>query len=604
MRRLARCCSTTLWIAVLATAMAASQARAQGGGENCALATVLLCGDVNQATNTIGHINDYDQASACTGFDSAGPDVVFRIDLASGATVDLTFDGPYDASVYLIRNCADPAGTCVSGSDTFPPGLPDAIFYTNPTAGVETLYLIIDGFSDIDFGPGVLTGTISCAGPPPVIGACCDRTTGGCNTTSNLACAATDGIFQGAGTVCSPTPCPPAESRCVVPGLSVTHDILGDYDPQLGSRQLDVERVQIAEPYASGLRQLVISLKVDSLATAPTGLPLNSLWTVYFSVAGDVWSRRFVQMTSCDPAELPGFAFGHTEPSPTGGDLNVSDVGVVSGTWSGDGTIRITIDPALVGNPLPGTNLTAVHGETTVFAPGAACTGFISTIDDSPQGTYAVKGNDYCTPFTVACPAPFGGSANDGVITKVFTITNPSTGQRRFQATVTDANGWLVGGTLNTSVDLLAGQTGNVEAYFEMPSDCAPSPTDAIQFVAKASDLPAPNNQKTCSTTANCTQSVGVGDEVRSLSFSLSSNPVRGEGMLRYALPDRRAVRIEVFGVNGQRVRTLVNRVDGPGSYSVPFRVHDSGSNLGAGVYLVRITAGSERRSLRVVALD
>src|SRR5687768_7684900 len=110
--RLSRCCLTVLCAAIAALTVTASAAYAQG--ETCATATVLACGNVNLPTNTVNAVNDYDQAAACTGFDSAGPDVVFKIVLASGAGLDLTFDGPYDASIYLITDCNDPAGSCVS----------------------------------------------------------------------------------------------------------------------------------------------------------------------------------------------------------------------------------------------------------------------------------------------------------------------------------------------------------------------------------------------------------------------------------------------------------------------------------------------------------
>lgn len=92
------------------------------------------------------------------------------------------------------------------------------------------------------------------------------------------------------------------------------------------------------------------------------------------------------------------------------------------------------------------------------------------------------------------------------------------------------------------------------------------------------------------------------------LSFALAlagSNPFRGTTSLRYSLPWQSTVRVEVYNTAGQRVRTLVNRSEGPGSYQVPFALEDRGGrSLPAGVYLVRITAGKETRSLRLVALN
>lgn len=81
------------------------------------------------------------------------------------------------------------------------------------------------------------------------------------------------------------------------------------------------------------------------------------------------------------------------------------------------------------------------------------------------------------------------------------------------------------------------------------------------------------------------------------------ANPFRGSTTLRYALPARSPVRIEVYNVAGQHVRTLVNRVEGPGTYDVQFSL-GAARRLPAGVYMVRIAAGDEARSFRVVALD
>jgi len=103
----------------------------------------------------------------------------------------------------------------------------------------------------------------------------------------------------------------------------------------------------------------------------------------------------------------------------------------------------------------------------------------------------------------------------------------------------------------------------------------------------------------------NC-QALAVGDAPQQLTFGLAgANPFRGSTSLRYSLPERLPVRIDVYSVTGQRVRTLVDREEGPGSYQVPFTMHDdaSGRTLPAGVYMVRIKAGKEQRSFHVIVL-
>ncbi|HEX2838276.1 MAG TPA: DNRLRE domain-containing protein [Phycisphaerales bacterium] len=53
--------------------------------------------------------------------------------------------------------------------------------------------------------------------PPATFGACC-LPDGTCSTTTSTACAGSGGTFQGAGTSCSPNPCPQPTGACCVAG--------------------------------------------------------------------------------------------------------------------------------------------------------------------------------------------------------------------------------------------------------------------------------------------------------------------------------------------------------------------------------------------------
>ncbi len=54
-------------------------------------------------------------------------------------------------------------------------------------------------------------------------------------------------------------------------------------------------------------------------------------------------------------------------------------------------------------------------------------------------------------------------------------------------------------------------------------------------------------------------------------------------------LANRGFITLKVYGVLGRLVRTLVNKVEQPGSYSVTF----SASGLASGVYFYRLDAGT-----------
>ena len=64
-------------------------------------------------------------------------------------------------------------------------------------------------------------------------------------------------------------------------------------------------------------------------------------------------------------------------------------------------------------------------------------------------------------------------------------------------------------------------------------------------------------------------------------------NPFNPTTTIRYQLPKSSFVRLSIFNILGQQVRTLVNQTEQPGYKSVSF----DGSNLPSGMYFYRITA-------------
>ena len=73
--------------------------------------------------------------------------------------------------------------------------------------------------------------------------------------------------------------------------------------------------------------------------------------------------------------------------------------------------------------------------------------------------------------------------------------------------------------------------------------------------------------------------------------FSLSQNypnPFNPNTLIEYSVAKTQKVELKVFDITGREVQTLVNSVQGPGSYNVMFNA----SNLSSGVYFYRINAG------------
>jgi hypothetical protein len=98
--------------------------------------------------------------------------------------------------------------------------------------------------------------------------------------------------------------------------------------------------------------------------------------------------------------------------------------------------------------------------------------------------------------------------------------------------------------------------------------------------------------------------SVGVTEQLPERPPALiqaAPNPFRSDVTLRFALPEPGAARIEIFDVAGRRVRDLI-RNGRAGEQQVDWDGRDeAGGSVAAGVYLVRLRAGTEDLSAKVL---
>lgn len=89
--------------------------------------------------------------------------------------------------------------------------------------------------------------------------------------------------------------------------------------------------------------------------------------------------------------------------------------------------------------------------------------------------------------------------------------------------------------------------------------------------------------------------------------FDLSQNypnPFNPVTTIKYSLPQRSYVTIEVFNVLGQKVRTLVDREESAGSYSITWDgTGSSGQTVSTGVYLYRFQAGEHVETKKMLLL-
>ena len=81
-------------------------------------------------------------------------------------------------------------------------------------------------------------------------------------------------------------------------------------------------------------------------------------------------------------------------------------------------------------------------------------------------------------------------------------------------------------------------------------------------------------------------------------------NPFNPSTEIRYSLPEKCRVRLEVYDISGRRMASLVDGVQASGFHPVVWNgVDDRGSSVASGVYFCRLTAGKETISKKMVML-
>ena len=82
-------------------------------------------------------------------------------------------------------------------------------------------------------------------------------------------------------------------------------------------------------------------------------------------------------------------------------------------------------------------------------------------------------------------------------------------------------------------------------------------------------------------------------------------NPIRQSGKIRFGLPERSRVRLQLFDVQGQRIRTLVDgRTLAEGFHEIPWDGRDDqGRAVASGIYHVLLRSASDQQKGRIVLI-
>jgi hypothetical protein len=87
--------------------------------------------------------------------------------------------------------------------------------------------------------------------------------------------------------------------------------------------------------------------------------------------------------------------------------------------------------------------------------------------------------------------------------------------------------------------------------------------------------------------------------------FDNYPNPFNPSTTMRYALPERAEVKLTIYNVLGQEIRTLVNEVQPAGIHSVRWNGRDNRNNpVSSGIYIYRLQAGEQVQSKKLILLE
>ena len=149
----------------------------------------------------------------------------------------------------------------------------------------------------------------------------------------------------------------------------------------------------------------------------PDSLPPNGFWRVIWN--GSQW---YVQATHCATGSGMRFTYGTFTTGSV--ELGLAD----GGSYSADGTIQIVVAKSKVGNPQPGSQLTAVNADARTIAgncPGSPAA--FAPVDGTGNGTYALSSCGTVDVPTSAPPRPYS---------LAFAGPNPSRGRTTLQYTL------------------------------------------------------------------------------------------------------------------------------------------------------------------------
>ncbi|TNF36092.1 MAG: hypothetical protein EP329_05550 [Deltaproteobacteria bacterium] len=120
-------------------------------GNRCENPLPITAVPAHRAGTTVGRTADYSvPAGACPGIEGAwgeaAGDTVYAFTPPAAGSYVVTLDADFDSLLYVVRDCADVAASCVAGDDVFGIGSESV---TLTVEDVSPLFIVVDGYSNL-----------------------------------------------------------------------------------------------------------------------------------------------------------------------------------------------------------------------------------------------------------------------------------------------------------------------------------------------------------------------------------------------------------------------------------------------------------------------
>ena len=81
-------------------------------------------------------------------------------------------------------------------------------------------------------------------------------------------------------------------------------------------------------------------------------------------------------------------------------------------------------------------------------------------------------------------------------------------------------------------------------------------------------------------------------------------NPFNGQTNIEFQIPNQSIVKLEIYNILGQKIRTLINREENPGNYSISWNgKNDFGDSVNSGIYFIKFSSDNFSNTKKMTLL-